>query len=71
MTKEQEEKLNDIHACLVGNKLKGQRGLIDRVDVCENEIDSLKKKKANKFDWTRIFTLGIKFSKTATKVGGM
>ncbi|HEY0751795.1 MAG TPA: hypothetical protein VGD26_11605 [Chitinophagaceae bacterium] len=71
MTPEQEDKLNDIHACLVGNKLKGQRGLIDRVDLCENKLDTHEKileKKANRINWSKIFSLGIKFG---TKASGL
>lgn len=55
-TKEDRQMLKDVHACLVGEKLKGQKGLIDRVEVCETELA----KKANKWDWGKIFTLGIK-----------
>ena len=66
MTLEQEKKLNDIHDCLIGNKIKGQRGLIDRVEICENDVHQLKKTKANKFDWSKIFTLGIKVGSKAT-----
>lgn len=65
MTPEQEEMLRDVHTCLVGNKIKGQRGLIDRIDVCENvqeshaekfkSIESTLEKKANKITWSSIF----------------
>lgn len=53
MTEQDRQKLEDIHACLVGNKIKGQRGLIDRVEICENEIHTIKSKK--RFDWLKIF----------------
>jgi hypothetical protein len=65
MTEQDRQKLEDIHACLVGNKLKGQRGLIDRVALCENvnvshgdKINSIEQKlerKSNKWDWGKIF----------------
>ena len=60
MTPEQEELLKDVHACLIGNKIKGQRGLIDRMDICENKIDThdkLLEKKADKWDWSKIFKI--------------
>lgn len=66
MTEEQEQLLKDVHACLVGEKLKGQRGLIDRVGICENELHTLKAevdKKSNKWDLGKIFKL-LKIVKT-------
>jgi hypothetical protein len=63
MTTEDREMLKDVHACLVGNKIKGQRGLIDRVDVLENKCDTLEKTKSNKWDWSKIFKI-IKVVKT-------
>jgi len=55
-TKEDRQMLKDVHQCLVGEKLKGQKGLIDRVENCEIELA----KKANKWDWSKIFS----FAKT-------
>lgn len=63
MTQEDREMLKDVHACLVGNKIKGQRGLIDRVDILENKYEDLDKKKSNKWDWSKIFKL-LKIVKT-------
>jgi hypothetical protein len=63
MTTEDREMLKDMHACLVGNKIKGQRGLIDRMDICENKVDTLEKTKSNKWDWSKIFKI-IKVVKT-------
>lgn len=40
------DKIDAIYDCLVGNKIKGQRGLIDRVDLCENKIHTLENKKS-------------------------
>jgi chaperonin cofactor prefoldin len=68
MTSEDRQMLKDVHTCLVGEKLKGQKGLIDRVETCEVKIDVIEKKKADKWDWSKIFKLGIKFG---TKAGGM
>lgn len=60
MTPDQETLLKDIHQCLIGNELQGQKGVLQRLEKCEIKVDDLDKKKANKFDWTKIFTLGIK-----------
>lgn len=67
MTQDQEQLLKDIHTCLIGNELQGQKGVLHRLDTCEikieasdKRIDGIEKSKANKFDWTKIFTLGIK-----------
>lgn len=73
MTEEDREMLRDVHTCLVGNKIKGQRGLIDRMDICENvqdthsekfkSIETALEKKANKIQWSSIFKF-IKIFKT-------
>lgn len=58
MTADQEELLRDVHECLIGNKLRGHRGLVDRVDILENRqahLDEQLKKKANKINWMSIF----------------
>jgi hypothetical protein len=60
MTPDQETLLKDIHQCLIGNELHGQKGVLQRLENCEIKVESLDKKKANKIDWTKIFTLGIK-----------
>lgn len=72
MTPELEQKINDMHLCLVGDKLKGTKGLVDRVENCEDTISEIKddvremdKKKANKigfwnlFKFVKIFKTGI------------
>jgi len=59
MTQEDRQMLKDVHTCLVGEKLKGQKGLIDRVETCEIELA----KKANKWDWSKIFKV-LKIVKT-------
>jgi hypothetical protein len=68
MTPDQETLLKDIHQCLIGNELHGQKGVLHRLETCEVKIDVIEKKKADKWDWSKIFKLGIKFG---TKAGGM
>lgn len=68
MTKDQETLLKDIHQCLIGNELHGQKGVLQRLETCEVKIATLEKTKSNKWDWAKIFKLGIKFG---TKAGGM
>lgn len=60
MTKDQEALLKDIHQCLIGNELHGQKGVLNRLDTCEIKVKELDEKKANKVNWIKIFTLGIK-----------
>ncbi len=56
-----EQKVDKIYQCLVTDPLdSNDEGLIDKVKRHEKEIHDLKKSKANKIDWTKIFTLGIK-----------
>lgn len=72
MTPELEQKINDMHLCLVGDKLKGAKGLVDRVENCEiniievkTELKEVEKKKANKisfwsvFKFIKIFKAGV------------
>lgn len=53
MNANQEKLLREVHTCLVGNKLAGQVGLIDRVEALE-------KKQSRKINLTKILTL-LKF----------
>jgi len=39
------ELLQEIHKCLMGDKLGGQEGLIDKVDSNQKRIKALEKKK--------------------------
>ena len=39
------ELLRDIHKCLMGDKLQGQEGLIDKVDRNDKRLKALEKKK--------------------------
>ena len=56
-----EQKVDKIYQCLVTDPLdSNDEGLIDKVKRHEKDIAELKKTKANKIDWTKIFTLGIK-----------
>lgn len=53
MNDEQDKLLKEVHQCLVGNKLAGQVGLIDRVETLE-------KKQSEKINFKKILTL-LKF----------
>lgn len=56
-----EQKVDKIYRCLVTDELNANdEGLIDKVKRHEKCIAKLEKQKANKIDWTKIFTLGIK-----------
>ncbi len=59
-----EDKVDKIYNCLVTDPLdKNSEGLVDgfkRLDRENKEIKFELSKKANKIDWTKIFTLGIK-----------
>lgn len=64
-----EDKVDKIYACLVTDPLNSNdEGLIDKVKRHEKDIAELKKSKANKWDWGKVFTLGIKIG---SKAGGM
>lgn len=39
--KERSELLTDIHLCLVGDKLKNQQGLVDKVNYIERQIPEI------------------------------
>ena len=55
-----EEKVDKIYRCLVTDDLdKNDEGLIDGFKRHEKEIQELKKTKANKFDWSKIFKIFI------------
>lgn len=51
MNKDQEQLLKDIHECLVGNPLKNNKGLVERVENCEAALQ----KKADKWEWSKLF----------------
>ena len=75
MNKDQEQLLKDIHTCLIGNELQGQKGVLHRLETCEikiessdKRIDGIEKSKANKVNWMKIFSLGFKIG---SKAGGM
>ena len=59
-----EDKVDKIYSCLVTDPLdKNSEGLVDgfkRLDRENKEIKFELSKKANKIDWAKIFTLGIK-----------
>jgi len=62
-----EQKVDKIYACLVTDTLdSNDEGLIDKVKRHEKKLNELEKTKANKFDWSKIFTLGIKIGSKAT-----
>lgn len=59
-----EQKVDKIYECLVTDPLNANdEGLIDKVKRHEKEIEDLKKSKANKWDWSKIFKF-IKVVKT-------
>lgn len=65
MGKEEKQLLEEIHSCLIGNKLAGQEGLIDKVNALdtkvskvENRLHSLENKKPIILKWLAIlFTI--------------
>ena len=64
-----DQKVDKIYRCLVTDPLdSNDEGLIDKVKRHEKRINELEKSKANKFDWSKIFTLGIRI---VSKAGWM
>jgi len=56
-----EEKIDKIYRCLVTDPLDANdEGLIDKVKRHEKEISELRKIKANRWDWTKIFKVLFK-----------
>lgn len=59
-----EQKVDKIYRCLVTDELDANdEGLIDKVKRHEKDIAELKKSKANKWDWGKIFKM-LKLVKT-------
>ena len=61
-----EKKVDRIYECLIGDELNvNSVGLVDQVRQNTKEIENLKKTKANRFDWSKIFKI-VKIAKTTT-----
>lgn len=61
------QKVDQIHEYIVGNPLKNIPGIDNIVKQQQKEIEELKKTKANKFDWSKVFGF-LKVAKTSTGV---